>query len=479
MKSLLSYTFAILLSISLQAQNRLEELTRQLVNDEIFEKAYISLAVKEVGNEELIVSFDPEKFMIPASSLKLITNFSALKLLGKDYRFITRILTDGKLAYDGSLRGNLIISGGADPSLGSSEFKGVRNLEKLLEKINGDIINAGIKCIEGDIIIDDTIIEKQGSEDNWQWNDIGNYYGGGAWSINIHENTHNVYFDTNGKEGERAKVLAVYPQIKNLDYKSFVNIASPGTGDNAYVYGSPFDFEREIRGTLPHGKSNFMIKASLPDPPLLFAQLIKDRLIDSGIAAGDIRREKIVNKKLKSISIIESPKLERIVYMSNLHSNNLYSESLFKMTGIKQMGSSDDALDAVKLILDKYSLNTDSYRAVDGAGLSRQNFVTSELLASFMASLIKDMGAPKVCRLMAQPGTGGTLKYILADNKMISKNIWIKTGSMKAVQSYTGVLRSQNGKYYTFSIIANNFSASNSLVRKRFDGYLESLYELL
>ena len=55
-----------------------------------------------------------EKFN-PASSIKLATSLAALKSLGPDYRFVVSLWTNGNLDENGTLYGDLILTGG-DPS---------------------------------------------------------------------------------------------------------------------------------------------------------------------------------------------------------------------------------------------------------------------------------------------------------------------------------------------------------------------------
>ncbi len=53
---------------------------------------------------------------IPASTIKIVTAYAALKTLGPDYRFRTKVYAAGPIE-DGHLRGNLVIQGGGDPLL--------------------------------------------------------------------------------------------------------------------------------------------------------------------------------------------------------------------------------------------------------------------------------------------------------------------------------------------------------------------------
>ncbi len=65
----------------------------------------------------------PDKSLIPASVMKLITTSAAIELLGPDYTFKTSIGYTGKISkFFNILNGDIVIKGGGDPSLGSENF---------------------------------------------------------------------------------------------------------------------------------------------------------------------------------------------------------------------------------------------------------------------------------------------------------------------------------------------------------------------
>ena len=80
--------------------------------------ATISYEVIDLKSGEVVASQNPELCATPASVTKLITTSTALELLGGDFQFSTYIETNGSIEA-GVLNGDLIIRGGADPTLGS------------------------------------------------------------------------------------------------------------------------------------------------------------------------------------------------------------------------------------------------------------------------------------------------------------------------------------------------------------------------
>jgi D-alanyl-D-alanine carboxypeptidase/D-alanyl-D-alanine-endopeptidase (penicillin-binding protein 4) len=81
----------------------------------------------------------PYRRRTPASVEKLFTSATALERLGEDARFPTAVLTDGKLAENGRLAGNLYIKGFGDPSLTSAG----------LARLAAGIVRAGVFSVSG------------------------------------------------------------------------------------------------------------------------------------------------------------------------------------------------------------------------------------------------------------------------------------------------------------------------------------------
>ena len=453
------------------------KLDDQFRNEPAFRHAQLGYAIKKISNSKEVIGLNQKVKMIPASSLKLITTLSAVKLLGKDYTYKTKLYHTGTLNYDGTLEGDILIVASGDPTLASPAFKGVKSLPQLIDEITNKIRKAGINCIEGSIKVDNSIFEHEGPEDGWQFNDIANYYGAGAWSFNIHENLFSICFDTNDKIGKVANVVSTDPQMEDLIFDNKVRIAGSYTGDNAYVYGSVHGAKREIRGTVPQTKGSFRIKAALPNPSAFFCRLLHDNLLNNDIS---IHNELISSVSKKLISDIPSPPLERIAYMCNKESNNLYAESLLKTVAVNNnlTGNAKNGIKQIIKLLESYKIDKNQIDIKDGSGLSRSNYISPESMASFLSAISKDLGSQFIRKLISQPGEKGTLQNIMKGKSNMNK-FWIKTGSMGNIQTYSGYMEGKSGELYSFCLMCNGSSASNSSIRRAFDTYLSEMQAAL
>ncbi len=97
-----------------------------------------------------------------ASNTKLFTTAAALSRFGPEYRIVTQLLSDGKIGFDGMLRGSLYLQGGGDPALGVPSFydRYQGGLGTNLFSLKAQLRTAGIRGVSGRLYADDTIFDR-------------------------------------------------------------------------------------------------------------------------------------------------------------------------------------------------------------------------------------------------------------------------------------------------------------------------------
>src|SRR5882672_9546093 len=107
-----------------------------------------AVVVKPLDGGALAWTANAGKPMNPASTMKLVTTYSALHLLGPAFTFRTEVFADGPMNGD-VLRGELYVRGGGDPKLV------IEDLWLLVNRLRG----FGIRELRGDLVLDKTIFE--------------------------------------------------------------------------------------------------------------------------------------------------------------------------------------------------------------------------------------------------------------------------------------------------------------------------------
>ena len=184
MKKILQIGIFLAISIA-QAQNAaiLKAEIERLKKDTCLSHASWSIFVSDTKTDSIITDYNSNISLIPASIQKTITTYSALTLLGWDYKYKTILEYDGEIdTVSKTLYGNLYIKGSGDPTLGSETFKKQSDTVELTDQW-ARVLAYKIKKIHGAIIADASVFEDEMISSTWVWGDIGNYYGAGPCGL--------------------------------------------------------------------------------------------------------------------------------------------------------------------------------------------------------------------------------------------------------------------------------------------------------
>jgi serine-type D-Ala-D-Ala carboxypeptidase/endopeptidase (penicillin-binding protein 4) len=356
-------------------------------NDKDLKGASFGYSVRNLKTDEIIAEHNSHELMIPASTLKIITTSAALNILGANFKYETKITYTGNYNKDtGILDGDLVIVGSGDPSLQSDNF----SKENILSSWAKALKQAGIKQIKGNIVGDASVYEKNVPSE-WVWGDISNYFGSPTCGLSFMDNKFKLLFNSSAS-GSEAKLINTSPNYVSKKYDISSRVIAQGNEDEAYVYGDPFSFTKDVKGTIPPNKQNYEVEASLPDPALLCAEMLLAALEKEGVlcpkktALSNYKKETYqINKK--PLYTHYSPSLDKLIYFANLKSNNQYCESFLRQLG---KGSAKEGLDVIKLFCKERGMNTDELYMTDACGLSRANTVTPAFLALLLTKVSKD-----------------------------------------------------------------------------------------
>lgn len=472
MKSLLNSTiFLLLISVLGHGQLSVQKKIEKIFEEQNVYPSVFSIHAINAKTGQESVSYRADEYMIPASSMKIISTFTALDILGSNFKYETVLGYSGQIAKDGTLNGDIIIKGSGDPSLGSfrEELKG--DYSSVLNKMVNAIKIVGIRCIDGHIIIDNSRYENGGSHPGWSWSDVGNYYGAGVHGFNINENEYLVHFNRDVEIDSIVRIASIEPEVPGLSIECRVRLDESGSGDNAYIYGGEGFYHKIIKGTIPAGKGEFTIRGSLPDPPGFMASLLGQKLESQGISHFG---PKVVQRsgsitKLKSFM---SESLKDLVRLANARSINLYCESFLR--SISESGILSDALEKLRSHIDSIGMDTIAFSQKDGSGLNSRNVITSRFFTQFLSHYYKEWKGNAI-ELLPRASFEGTVRGLLKYKKSKGK-AWLKSGYIGGVLSYTGYIKNKDGEIIAISIMANNFQKEVSEIREICENIIEEVY---
>lgn len=102
----------------------------------------VSFVVADLRSGLVLEERGAAKPMAPASTAKVITALYALEALGPEFRFVTRLIATGPVA-GGVIQGDLILAGGADPTLSTDD----------LDDLAADLARAGVRGVTGRFLV--------------------------------------------------------------------------------------------------------------------------------------------------------------------------------------------------------------------------------------------------------------------------------------------------------------------------------------
>jgi D-alanyl-D-alanine carboxypeptidase, serine-type, PBP4 family len=431
--------------------------------------ANISILVKDANTGKTLYQHRAGNSGVPASVMKLVTTATALELFGADFRFKTSLAYDGKISTDSVLNGNLYIVGGGDPTLGSTKV----GEPEFLTNWTTAIRSAGIKVINGQILTEETIFDRQAANPRWIWEDMGNAYAPGIHSISYLDNALRVVFKT-AAIGTTPEIVRTEPVIEGLTFDNNLKATSI-TYDKGYFYGEPFSLHRSIYGEIPANKTEFVVKSDIPHPAAVLVNNLSQELVKQGFVVEN-KSLSIGTKQVFHIHV--SPPLSEIITETNTKSNNHYAEYLFRQLGTRvgTPATVDNSLKTIRDFWQSKGLPMNQLFQCDGSGLSPVNGVSAEFLVALLNYMRnKSTNYTIFYESLAIAGESGTLEPLLR-NTVLKGKVYAKSGTLSRVKSYAGYVDYKD-KSLIFAIIVNNYNGSQYAVIKLVEDFLVKITE--
>ena len=471
-RRLIAILSALLLGTALFAQNNAElaKVVGDMQNDPDLRHASLAVSVYNITRNSNVYSYEAQRSLLPASLAKLFTTAVGFDRLGSKFRFKTTIGYSGEIDKNGTLHGNIYITGGGDPLLGSYRYKQTQP-DTLFHTWYKAIVGQGIKAIDGRICFDATIFDNQMLHDSWQWGDVGNYYGAGVSGLNFHENMYFVYFDAGKKLGYPASIDHTSPKNLSVRHQNEVVTGSENSGDNVVIYGDPFSPRRLCRGTVPLGKTNFPVRGSMPNAAETCAELFAVYLRNHSVnVSSNVSEIFAKHDNVKTILDYYSNTYYVVAQYTNLTSNNMYADCIFKYLGYDRYGKGSYAngAKAMKDFFREHGIESSGVSLVDGSGLSRDDKVTADFTCRFLAEVSHMPIYDDFQHSLGKVGESGTVKNMLP-NLPSNIQVRMKSGTMEGVKSYAGYITTAKGELLCFSVICNNYICSGNQMKQKLE----------
>lgn len=489
MKSFWMISLTLIFQINLLAQNSeentlpnnaVQEYATKMTNFSTLKHSGFSFYAKDMSSGAVVAQINPEMSMPTASTMKLVTTATASMVLGRGYRFTTRIQYSGELdSITGILDGDIYIKGGGDPTLGSKYYNRDGEERDFLNEWADSLYSLGIRKVTGRVIADASIYTYISTPTDWVYGDMGNTYGAGPSGLTIFDNTLQLHYSTGSEEGEPAVLECIDPYIPGYTIKSVVR-ADKSSKDNTYAYGAPLSNDWFVGGSIPVDQEDYVVRITLPDPEYVAALEFDYALEQAGIKVAFapttnrfLNYNKEFNKpELTTLIAHHSPYLGGIIDLTNKHSINLFAEHILCQISVKLSGYGSTSNGAQKC-MNYWSNKIDGTGLfmTDGSGLARSNAISAKFLVDMLTYMHGTSAGSGFRGSMAVAGKSGTMSGMCRGTSAYGR-VYGKSGTMTRVKSYAGYVYSKSDKKIAYAMIINNPNCSTSKVKSYFENLM-------
>jgi len=409
----------------------------------------LSLVMLPLNGQGTATVYNADVSVNPASTMKLVTTYAALEMLGPTHQWKTEFFTDGTLN-NGVLNGNLYLKGGGDPKL---------NMEKLWLLMR-DLRANGVQQVTGDLVLDRSFfIQPQLPVFNDDGNDLNKPFlvKPDALMVNLKA----LRFVTRNDGGK--VLVSVEPPIASIHVQNLVK-ALPSkqcTGDVLYNPTTQADGSVNVvvSGQLGDG-CNSQTYLSLLDHPTYTAGAVRAIWQELGGSIAGPDRAGTVPANAKLLARAFSPDLAEIIRDINKFSNNTMAQQLFLSLGaqFRNDADGDDAKAAQRVIrqwLAKKGITAPHLVMENGSGLSRAERVSAREMAVMLQAAWKSPYAAEFMSSLPLAGMDGTMRKRLKRTPLLGE-AHIKTGTLNTVRAIAGFSRDSNDNTWVVVAILND-----------------------
>ncbi|WP_019449477.1 D-alanyl-D-alanine carboxypeptidase/D-alanyl-D-alanine-endopeptidase [Cupriavidus sp. BIS7] len=418
-----------------------------------------SFYVIKVGAPQARVSWNAQTPMNPASTMKLVTTFAGLQLLGPDYRWLTSLYADGQPGPDGVINGNVYLRGRGDPKLVPEE----------MAKLVATARSTGATAINGDLVLDRSFFS-----DSLDGNFSIDGESQRAYNVNPDALLYafkTLSFTITPDAAGRSVDVAVTPALAQLRVDNRLTLANGRCGDwrtratpnimpqpdgtivAAFDGSYAADCGEHVVNLATLSHSDFIWGGFVAEWQQAGGRFVRP----PGLRSGTVPRGAFL------LARHYGQPLGDIVRDINKFSNNVMARQLFLTIGaeIDRSGpaSTEKSSRVIKRWLARQGLDMPDLVLENGSGLSRDERISAYDMARLLQQAVASDVGPALIDSLPILGVDGTLRNRLT-RANAAGNAYLKTGTLQDVRALAGYVDALNGQRYVVVAYINHPNAS-------------------
>ena len=464
-------------------KSRIEEIARQPA----LEPGFFAVKIVSLDTNQIIYEQNANKFVRPASNMKLYTVATAFDRLTPDYHFVTSVYAKER-PEDGKIKGDLIVYGRGDPSIAArfnngDYFKGINDLADR-------IVAAGVKRVKGDLVGDESYFNGAPIGSGWEWEDLTWSYGAELSALTINDNAIDLTVKPGMSVGFPVVITSGPPATSFMTIANHATTAARGSRSDLHIYRGLGANTLEISGSLPLGDTGFIGGVAVPDPALAFVSMLRDALVKRGVkidgrlrtvdarSGGSIVPSSPAGPAPIEIASLQSPPFSIIAAHTLKPSQNQYTELILRTLGkiqppnpndtTRARDNEDAGLEVVTSFLRQAGVGESEIALNDGSGLSRNDLISANTTVQLLTFMTKHRYFAQFRDALPIAGVDGTLRTRMRGTPA-EGNVRAKTGSLSSVASLSGYVTTAAGEHLVFSMMLNNYPDAAAVRRDSID----------
>ncbi len=382
----------------------------------------------------------------PASTLKLVTTFAALDLLGPAHVWRTTVWTDAPVV-QGVLQGHLYLRGEGDPKLVTEK------LWWLLRRVQG----LGIERVAGDMVLDRSAYQVPATDPGAFDGEPLRPYNAtpDAWLVNFKSQQFHFAPDTVAGVAR----VSMEPPLAGVTVPATVPLLPGQCNDWRAALRADWSNPLQPRwnGGYPLACGERSWPLAHPEPDRFAERAVAGMWqalggrLDGVVRAGEVPPTASVRVTL------ESPPLAEVVRDVNKFSNNVMAQHLLLALSPPGHPATFEGARQVLAPWWRQRIGADVPLPVvdNGAGLSRDARITAEALARVLQVAYASPMMPDLMASLPVSGLDGTLRRSV----MGAGVAHLKTGSLRDVQALAGYVHGPQGERRVLVAIVNHPNA--------------------
>ncbi len=404
---------------------------------------------------------------LSASTMKVVTTYSALEILGPAYRWETEVYSKGRQEGD-VLIGDLIFKGSGDPEFDLDSFWYLLRL----------IRQKGIREIHGNLVLDRSAFAEIDFDSGAFDDDPFRPYNAGPDALLLNRKVLEVIFKPNGLDGTVTVLTS-----PTLDGIAITPPTLIDTGKcNAWKKQIQLEFtDKEIRfnGNYPLacGEQNWLVYPATMRNSVFFKSVFVSLWKElGGQFYGDVK-EGVLPEDAFLLAKWHSPTLSEVVRETNKYSNNIMARHILMTIGRKysdEPATPEQGIAAIYSFLAEKGISTENLFIENGSGLSRVERISPKTMGNILFNAFHSAVMPELMASFPVVGRDGTLWRSMKYTNVAGK-AHIKTGAIQDVRAIAGYVLSSSGERYIVVFMVNHPNAGG--YQKARDALLNWIYD--